>query len=76
MFAAVFNSGLFCCSCASYVGYQGGEQMLYVGPLCNIGNVAHEILHALGFHHEHTRLDRDNHVKILVDNIQTGDVVV
>ncbi|XP_056445268.1 astacin-like metalloendopeptidase isoform X1 [Gadus chalcogrammus] len=58
--------------CASYVGYKGGEQKLYVGPMCNVGNVAHEILHALGFHHEHTRLDRNEHIQVIEDNIQTG----
>ncbi|CAL8405608.1 unnamed protein product [Arctogadus glacialis] len=58
--------------CASYVGYQGGEQKLYVGPMCNVGNLAHEILHALGFHHEHTRLDRNEHIQVIENNIQTG----
>ncbi|XP_059905637.1 astacin-like metalloendopeptidase isoform X2 [Gadus macrocephalus] len=58
--------------CASYVGYQGGEQKLYVGPMCNVGNIAHEILHALGFHHEHTRLDRNEHIEVIENNIQKG----
>ncbi|CAL8386690.1 unnamed protein product [Boreogadus saida] len=58
--------------CASYVGYQGGEQKLYIGPTCTFGNVAHEILHALGFHHEHTRLDRNEHIQVIENNIQTG----
>ncbi|KAF0042744.1 hypothetical protein F2P81_004081 [Scophthalmus maximus] len=34
--------------------------------------VQHEVLHALGFHHEHIRSDRDSYVNILTQNIQSG----
>ncbi|CAM9876862.1 unnamed protein product [Lampetra planeri] len=33
------------------------------------GVVLHEFMHALGFHHEHCRSDRDDHVLVLSDNI-------
>ncbi|KAJ3606030.1 hypothetical protein NHX12_028073 [Muraenolepis orangiensis] len=59
-------------SCASYVGFRGGSQKLFVGKLCSVGNVAHEILHALGFHHEHTRDDRDQYITIFQNNIMNG----
>ena len=32
----------------------------------------HELLHTLGFVHEHTRPDRDNFVNINTDNIKLG----
>ncbi|KAG7471498.1 low choriolytic enzyme-like [Solea senegalensis] len=58
--------------CASYVGCIGGEQPILISPLCTVGNIAHEILHALGFHHEHTRMDREQYITILSQNIMTG----
>lgn len=61
-------------SCSSYVGFVGGEQPVFVGPPCRVGNIAHELLHALGFHHEHTRMDREQHVTILPHNIMAGEL--
>lgn len=65
---------LSCSSCASYVGFIGGEQPVFIGPPCIVGNIVHEILHALGFHHEHTRTDREQYIKILPQNIMAGNV--
>lgn len=61
-------------SCASYVGFIGGEQEVFVGPRCALGNIVHEILHALGFHHEHTRTDRGQYITVLSQNIMNGKV--
>uniref|UniRef100_A0A8C6WKI9 Metalloendopeptidase n=1 Tax=Neogobius melanostomus TaxID=47308 RepID=A0A8C6WKI9_9GOBI len=58
--------------CASYVGCIGGMQPVYMGSLCLVGNIVHEILHALGFFHEHTRLDRDKYIDVLTENIREG----
>ncbi|XP_052424158.1 alpha-2B adrenergic receptor isoform X2 [Carassius gibelio] len=58
--------------CASYVGCLGGEQSLLIGPRCTVGNICHEIIHSLGFYHEHTRYDRGDHVTILEENIAPG----
>ena len=34
----------------------------------------HEIMHALGFFHEHTRPDRDKYIKIDWKNIEQGKI--
>ncbi|XP_023123674.2 astacin-like metalloendopeptidase isoform X1 [Amphiprion ocellaris] len=58
--------------CASFVGYRGGQQPVFIGPHCIVGNIVHEVLHALGFHHEHTRTDRGQYITILSPNIMPG----
>ncbi|XP_070845720.1 low choriolytic enzyme [Chaetodon trifascialis] len=58
--------------CASYVGFIGGEQPVFVASQCIVGNIAHELLHALGFHHEHTRTDREQYITVLPSNIMEG----
>jgi hypothetical protein len=55
--------------CRSHVGRAGGEQHIEVGKNCDVGTTTHEILHALGIWHEHSRCDRDDFVEILWENI-------
>ncbi|XP_063052791.1 high choriolytic enzyme 1-like [Engraulis encrasicolus] len=57
--------------CYSHVGRRGGEQTLSLNRMGCVYHhtVQHELLHALGFNHEQTRSDRDNHIKILYENI-------
>jgi len=51
----------------------GGEQQISIGANCNyLGTVIHEMMHAIGFYHEHTRLDRDQYVTIYWNNIVNG----
>ena len=54
--------------CASLVGMAGGEQLLLLENGCGVPAVIHEIGHAAGLFHEHTRDDRDDHVNVLLDN--------
>ncbi|KAL6468892.1 hypothetical protein MHYP_G00224160 [Metynnis hypsauchen] len=60
--------------CWSFVGRQGGRQALSLqSPGCvHHRIVQHEVLHALGFHHEQVRSDRNNHVIILEENVIPG----
>ena len=64
---------IFCLStysCYSYVGRIGRSQGISVGRRCFAFHTAlHEIVHALGFYHEQSRPDRDEHVEILSENI-------
>ncbi|KAL0186337.1 hypothetical protein M9458_018007, partial [Cirrhinus mrigala] len=49
----------------------GGPQAISIGKNCDkFGIVVHELGHVIGFWHEHTRPDRDDHVSIIRDNIQ------
>ena len=60
--------------CCSFVGKRGnGPQAISIGKNCDkFGIVVHELGHAVGFWHEHTRPDRNSWVKIIKENIQEG----
>ena len=56
--------------CYSYIGRIGGNQGISVGRWClAVYIVLHEIGHAIGYFHEQSRPDRDEHVKIIKENI-------
>ncbi|XP_064641034.1 astacin-like [Lineus longissimus] len=57
--------------CNSYVGRLSGATQdinLSVGCL-RIGVVMHELIHALGFQHEHERADREGFISVNLDNV-------
>ncbi|XP_063052792.1 high choriolytic enzyme 1-like [Engraulis encrasicolus] len=60
--------------CYSYVGRRDNGQTLSLKrPGCIYHDtVQHELLHALGFNHEQTRSDRDNHIQVLLENVISG----
>ncbi|KAH6942615.1 hypothetical protein HPB50_008452 [Hyalomma asiaticum] len=61
--------------CYSYIGRQGGEQTTSLGDGCIYkGLIIHELLHTVGFYHEHTRPDRDKYVTVFLKNVIPGQL--
>ncbi|KAL2082403.1 hypothetical protein ACEWY4_022221 [Coilia grayii] len=59
--------------CWSMVGKQQDGQLLSLGPRCDHkAIIEHELLHAIGFYHEQSRQDRDDYVKIHLDQVIDG----
>lgn len=56
----------------SCLGRVGGPQEIELGRSIPRGSIMHEILHAAGVFHEHTRPDRDYYVNIEWSNIEYG----
>ncbi|KAM5143567.1 astacin-like metalloendopeptidase [Callospermophilus lateralis] len=61
--------------CFSGVGRSGGMQVVSLAPAClrrGRGIVLHELMHVLGFWHEHSRADRDNYIRVNWNEILPG----
>lgn len=61
--------------CWSSVGKVTGRQEVNLqSPYCTtkVGTPMHELMHSLGFLHEHTRYERDDYVTIVWSNIKSG----
>lgn len=53
----------------SPVGRKGGEQIIYITREASVRTIVHELLHSLGFWHEQSRYDRDNHIWLDTSNV-------
>ncbi|XP_072913050.1 astacin-like metalloendopeptidase isoform X4 [Hemitrygon akajei] len=61
--------------CSASVGRVGGTQLISLNRRClekGKGVIEHELMHSLGFWHEHTRSDRDKYIKIEWKNVWPG----
>lgn len=54
------------------VGRNGQDALLEMSNWDEIYVIVHELLHTLGFQHEHTRWDRDSYVSVNLNNVADG----
>jgi Astacin (Peptidase family M12A) len=58
--------------CASLgLGNRAGIDTIFIASGYAVGTFMHEILHKIGFLHEHNRSDRDTHITVHFNNITT-----
>lgn len=61
-------------TCSSPLGMQPGigAQEVRLTSACGVASIRHEIGHAVGLFHEHSRTDRDEHISINWANVAPG----
>jgi len=58
--------------CSSFLGMIGGKQPIRLADWGTKGTVIHEIGHAIGLLHEHSKAGRDQYITIVEENITSG----
>jgi hypothetical protein len=58
--------------CFAHLGMIGGPQKVVLSPSCGAYEIAHELMHVLGFIHEQNRIDRDEFVTVHWEHIDDG----
>ncbi|ELU10813.1 hypothetical protein CAPTEDRAFT_115507, partial [Capitella teleta] len=61
--------------CYAMIGRGNSRTTVNLPEVCTtaMGRIQHELLHALGFWHEHSRSDRDDYVNVVWENVRTGN---
>lgn len=68
--AILFENGAE--NCYSMLGKVGGFQPVRLSRRCRTQEILHELMHAIGFIHEHSRPDRDQYIEVFWPNIRAG----
>lgn len=71
-YVTITNNGDNCNCASANLGVNGTRGRINMGVRTSEVVMIHEIGHTLGYIHEQTRSDRDDHVRILFENIQNG----
>lgn len=72
-FNKTMNSEDGTCGNSKVAKQLGGQDINLSSKCINESTVLHELLHSLGFIHEHTRSDRDSYINIIYDNVTAGN---